>query len=164
MYWTFSYFFTLKTKFSVSFSFYDSRGLYLNQTPLTFSFLMCWFLFSKSNFSWFISSVWWFLSLHQIQLIFLPCFTISLPKSNFIQFLQFHPYSNMTQNSSRRILTFPAVHPSEDVSPAVLLQAVINICRIISTYSSKSFPSHNRIAREAIREIDQVSYWDNEYA
>eukprot|EP00268_Persea_americana_P038728 TRINITY_DN3833_c0_g1_i1.p1 TRINITY_DN3833_c0_g1~~TRINITY_DN3833_c0_g1_i1.p1 ORF type:complete len:700 (-),score=125.22 TRINITY_DN3833_c0_g1_i1:409-2508(-) len=81
---------------------------------------------------------------------------ISLPKSNFIQFLQFHPYSNMTQNSSRRILTFPAVHPSEDVSPAVLLQAVINICRIISTYSSKSFPSHNRIAREAIREIGSL--------
>lgn len=59
----------------------------------------------------------------------------------------------MSRKSDRRILTFPAIHPCEDVSPAALLRAVIDLCRTISKYSSKSFPSHHRIAREAIREV-----------
>lgn len=60
----------------------------------------------------------------------------------------------MTQKPNRRILTFPAVHTCEGVSPDALLHALIAVGRAISNYRLKSLSPYKRIAREAIREIE----------
>ncbi|OMO81505.1 Armadillo [Corchorus capsularis] len=53
----------------------------------------------------------------------------------------------------RRILSFPAVHPCEAVSPATLLGSLITLSQSISNYQSKFFATQRRNSREAIRQI-----------
>ncbi|KAK3041776.1 hypothetical protein RJ639_000292 [Escallonia herrerae] len=60
----------------------------------------------------------------------------------------------MIQNSdvfTRRILTFPAVRPSESVSPSTLLTSLIDIARTIYGYKKCSFVTNKRNARQVIR-------------
>ncbi|XP_042501200.1 U-box domain-containing protein 19-like [Macadamia integrifolia] len=62
----------------------------------------------------------------------------------------------MIQNSddtNRRILRFPAVHPCQSVSPRTLLLDLISLSRNICDYKSKVFATQKRNAREAIRQI-----------
>lgn len=59
----------------------------------------------------------------------------------------------MTQKPDRRILTFPAVHPYESISPSTLIDALIALARTISNHHPRSFTAHRRNAREAVREI-----------
>ncbi|CAI0462544.1 unnamed protein product [Linum tenue] len=65
----------------------------------------------------------------------------------------------MIQNSnasSRRILTFPAVHPCQSIAPATLLASLIALCRSACDYKSKSFGSNVRNARETIRQVGNL--------
>lgn len=55
--------------------------------------------------------------------------------------------------NDRRILKFPAVHPCEDISPATLLQSLINLSYNICSYQSKFFASQRKNAREIFRQV-----------
>ncbi|CAK7328950.1 unnamed protein product [Dovyalis caffra] len=62
----------------------------------------------------------------------------------------------MIQNfdqSDRRILTFPAVHPCEGISPATLLNSLIKLAQNICNYQSKLFATQRKNARQIIRQI-----------
>lgn len=58
-----------------------------------------------------------------------------------------------SSQNDRRILSFPAVHPCEAVSPAVLIASLINLSHNICNYQSKFFATQRKNTREAIREI-----------
>ncbi|EEF52025.1 U-box domain-containing protein 19 [Ricinus communis] len=58
----------------------------------------------------------------------------------------------LNQND-RRILTFPAVHPSEGISPVTLLDSLITLSQNICNHQSSFFPTQKRNARQAIRQI-----------
>lgn len=58
-----------------------------------------------------------------------------------------------SQRTDRRILTFPAVHPCEGISPATLLASLISLCGEICDFQSRHFPTQRRNAREAIRQV-----------
>ncbi|KAK2990844.1 hypothetical protein RJ640_016162 [Escallonia rubra] len=65
----------------------------------------------------------------------------------------------MIQNSdvfTRRILTFPAVRPSESISPSTLLTSLIEIARTIYGYKKCSFVTNKRNARQVIRLIGNL--------
>ncbi|PON98933.1 Beta-catenin [Trema orientale] len=74
-----------------------------------------------------------------------------------------------TQNvSGRRILTSPAIHPCEDISPHTLLSSLISLARNICSYRSKFFATNKRNARESIRQIgvilvflEEIREWDS---
>lgn len=53
----------------------------------------------------------------------------------------------------RRILTFPAVHPCESISPSTLLNSLIDLAQSICAYKSDFFSSNKRNARETIRQV-----------
>ncbi|XP_049367176.1 U-box domain-containing protein 19-like [Solanum verrucosum] len=55
--------------------------------------------------------------------------------------------------NDRRILTFPAVHPCEGISPATLLDSLITLSKGICSFKSKFFPSQRRNVREMIRQV-----------
>ncbi|KAJ4845382.1 hypothetical protein Tsubulata_037306 [Turnera subulata] len=55
--------------------------------------------------------------------------------------------------NDRRILTFPAVHPCEGISPDTLLSSLIILSQSICNHQSKSFASQRRNARQLIRQI-----------
>ncbi|XP_011028587.1 PREDICTED: U-box domain-containing protein 19-like [Populus euphratica] len=62
----------------------------------------------------------------------------------------------MIQNfdqTDRRILTFPAVHPCEAISPATLLNSLISLSQNIYNYQSKLFATQRKNARQTIRQI-----------
>ncbi|XP_010928605.1 U-box domain-containing protein 18 [Elaeis guineensis] len=62
----------------------------------------------------------------------------------------------MSRIPKRRILTLPAIHPCESVSPAALLHALIALCRDIAAHRSHAFPIHRRSARETIRQVGAI--------
>ncbi|KAK9278017.1 hypothetical protein L1049_027574 [Liquidambar formosana] len=55
--------------------------------------------------------------------------------------------------TDRRILTFPAVHPCEGISPATLLGSLITLSHNICNYQSKFFATQRRNSRETMRLI-----------
>ncbi|EXB87865.1 U-box domain-containing protein 19 [Morus notabilis] len=59
----------------------------------------------------------------------------------------------ISQRTDRRILTFPAVHPCEGISPATLLASLISLCGEICDFQCRHFPTQRRNAREAIRQV-----------
>ncbi|KAL6192506.1 hypothetical protein ACLB2K_033594 [Fragaria x ananassa] len=59
-------------------------------------------------------------------------------------------------NSGRRILIYPAVHPSEVIAPRTLLLSLIALTHNICDYKSKYIASNQRNALEAIRQIGVV--------
>ncbi|KAF7829369.1 U-box domain-containing protein 19-like [Senna tora] len=58
--------------------------------------------------------------------------------------------------SDRRILTFPAVHPSEDISIPTLLTSLLTLSRSICNFKSKFFPCNKKNARKGIRMIEAL--------
>ncbi|XP_028778315.1 U-box domain-containing protein 19-like [Neltuma alba] len=60
---------------------------------------------------------------------------------------------NASNQSGRRILSFPAVHPCEGVSPAALLASLISLSQAICSFQSKFFPTQRRNSREIIRQL-----------
>ncbi|XP_027361815.1 U-box domain-containing protein 19-like [Abrus precatorius] len=56
-----------------------------------------------------------------------------------------------THGSDRRILTFPAVHPCENIAPSTLLSSLITLSNAISNSQHRFFPCNKRNARNAIR-------------
>ncbi|KAJ4712306.1 RING-type E3 ubiquitin transferase [Melia azedarach] len=60
---------------------------------------------------------------------------------------------NKTNQTDRRLLSFPAVRPCEAISPAILLTSLITLAHNICNYQSKLFATQRRNAREAIRQI-----------
>ncbi|KAJ0047829.1 hypothetical protein Pint_15416 [Pistacia integerrima] len=54
---------------------------------------------------------------------------------------------------NRRILSFPAVHPCEGISPAILLGSLITLSHTLCNYQSKLFATQRRNARETSRMI-----------
>ncbi|CAJ1931477.1 unnamed protein product [Sphenostylis stenocarpa] len=60
-----------------------------------------------------------------------------------------------TRGSGRRILTFPAVHPCESITPSILLPSLITLCNAISSFQHRfsCFPCNKRNAKNAIRLI-----------
>ncbi|KAE8687985.1 equilibrative nucleotide transporter 1-like [Hibiscus syriacus] len=61
-----------------------------------------------------------------------------------------------SNGSSRRILTYPAIHPCDSISPATLLSSIIDLGRDICTYKSKFFSVNKRNARETFRQITNL--------
>ncbi|CAN6676102.1 unnamed protein product [Malus baccata var. baccata] len=61
-----------------------------------------------------------------------------------------------SNGSGRRILTYPAVHPCEAISPQTLLASLITLTCNICSFKSKVFASNARNAREIIRQIGVV--------
>ncbi|GAV63018.1 U-box domain-containing protein [Cephalotus follicularis] len=55
--------------------------------------------------------------------------------------------------NDRRILSFPAVHPCESVSPVTLLRSLINLSTNICNYQTKFYATQRRNVRETIRQI-----------
>uniref|UniRef100_A0A2N9GFX7 RING-type E3 ubiquitin transferase n=1 Tax=Fagus sylvatica TaxID=28930 RepID=A0A2N9GFX7_FAGSY len=55
--------------------------------------------------------------------------------------------------SGRRTLTYPAVHPCEAISPATLLNSLINLAQSISDFKPEFFVINNRNARQSVRQI-----------
>ncbi|XP_004236118.1 U-box domain-containing protein 19-like [Solanum lycopersicum] len=55
--------------------------------------------------------------------------------------------------NDRRILTFPAVHPCEGISPATLLNSLIILSRDICNFKSNFFATQRRNVREMIRQV-----------
>ncbi|XP_009794326.1 U-box domain-containing protein 19-like [Nicotiana sylvestris] len=55
--------------------------------------------------------------------------------------------------NDRRILTFPAVHPCENISPATLLDSLITLSRNICNFKSKFFATQRKNVRETIRQV-----------
>ncbi|KAH7528486.1 hypothetical protein FEM48_Zijuj05G0077300 [Ziziphus jujuba var. spinosa] len=55
--------------------------------------------------------------------------------------------------TDRRILTFPAVHPCEGISPVTLLNSLITLSQNICNFQAKSFSTQRRNARETIRQV-----------
>lgn len=55
--------------------------------------------------------------------------------------------------TDRRILTFPAVHPCEGISPATLLSSLISLSQNICNFRANSIATQRRNAREAIRQV-----------
>ncbi|XP_054821687.1 U-box domain-containing protein 19-like [Prosopis cineraria] len=60
---------------------------------------------------------------------------------------------NASNQSGRRILSFPAVHPCEGVSPAALLASLISLSQTICSFQSEFFPTQRRNSREIIRQL-----------
>lgn len=58
-----------------------------------------------------------------------------------------------SNRSDRRILSFPAVHPCEGISPATLLSSLIEISHNVCNFQSKLFTTQRRHARETIRQV-----------
>ncbi|KAK7265702.1 hypothetical protein RJT34_33325 [Clitoria ternatea] len=56
----------------------------------------------------------------------------------------------------RRILSFPAVHPCEGISPPTLLASLITLAQTITNYQPPLFVTQRRNARETIRQIGVV--------
>ncbi|KAL5723680.1 hypothetical protein ACHQM5_007050 [Ranunculus cassubicifolius] len=55
--------------------------------------------------------------------------------------------------SGRRILTFPAIHPCQSISPMTLVTSLINLATKIYSYRARNLVMHKRNLREAIRQI-----------
>ncbi|KAJ6374252.1 hypothetical protein OIU78_029876 [Salix suchowensis] len=55
--------------------------------------------------------------------------------------------------TDRRMLKFPAVHPCEAISPETLLNSLINLSQNICNYQSKLFSTQRKNARQTIRQI-----------
>ncbi|XP_016460457.1 U-box domain-containing protein 19 [Nicotiana tabacum] len=55
--------------------------------------------------------------------------------------------------NDRRILTFPAVHPCENISPATLLDSLITLSCNICNFKSKFFATQRKNVRETIRQV-----------
>ncbi|KAF3669580.1 hypothetical protein T459_10268 [Capsicum annuum] len=55
--------------------------------------------------------------------------------------------------NDRRILTFPAVHPCEGISPSTLLNSLISLSHDICNYKSKFFATQRKNVRETIRQV-----------
>ncbi|KAG8378949.1 hypothetical protein BUALT_Bualt07G0037700 [Buddleja alternifolia] len=64
--------------------------------------------------------------------------------------------------NDRRILKFPAVHPCESISPATLLESLITLSQIISTFQFKFFATQKRNIRETLRQISILSIFFEE--
>ncbi|KAL4317948.1 hypothetical protein GQ457_18G021870 [Hibiscus cannabinus] len=58
-----------------------------------------------------------------------------------------------SNGSVRRILTCPAIHPCDSISPATLLSSLIDLGRDVCSYKSKFFSVNKRNARETFRQI-----------
>ncbi|OMO78196.1 Armadillo [Corchorus capsularis] len=61
-----------------------------------------------------------------------------------------------SNGSSRRILTYPAVHPCDSISAVTLLNSLIDLGREICSYKSKFFSTNKRNARETFRQITNL--------
>ncbi|KAJ4830041.1 hypothetical protein Tsubulata_027703 [Turnera subulata] len=61
-----------------------------------------------------------------------------------------------SNGSGRRILSFPAVHPCENISPTTLLTSLITLANSICSYKSRFFSSNARNARETIRQVSNL--------
>ncbi|KAI4317462.1 hypothetical protein L6164_025329 [Bauhinia variegata] len=55
-----------------------------------------------------------------------------------------------SNESDRRVLKFPAVHPCENISPVTLLTSLITLSKKISNHKSQHFTSNKQNARKAI--------------
>ncbi|XP_034711997.1 U-box domain-containing protein 19-like [Vitis riparia] len=64
--------------------------------------------------------------------------------------------------SNRRILSFPAVHPCESISPVTLLGSLVALSTSILNYQSKFFPTQKRNARETLRQVGILSIFFEE--
>ncbi|GMI70759.1 plant U-box 19 [Hibiscus trionum] len=61
-----------------------------------------------------------------------------------------------SNGSSRRILTCPAIHPCDSISPSTLLSSLIDLGRDICGYRSKFFSVNKRNARQTFHQITNL--------
>ncbi|XVF44024.1 hypothetical protein PTKIN_Ptkin02bG0086900 [Pterospermum kingtungense] len=61
-----------------------------------------------------------------------------------------------SNGSSRRILTYPAIHPCDSISLVTLINSLIDLGRDICSYKSKFFSTNKRNARETFRQITNL--------
>ncbi|MED6124871.1 hypothetical protein PIB30_063029 [Stylosanthes scabra] len=66
----------------------------------------------------------------------------------------------MNQNNNhqrdRRVLSLPAVHPCEGISPATLISSLVTLSQNICNYQHTFFATQRRNAREAIRQVSII--------
>ncbi|KAK6931076.1 Armadillo [Dillenia turbinata] len=62
----------------------------------------------------------------------------------------------------RRVLTFPAVYPCEGISPATLLESLVDLSHKICGFRSKKLVTQKRNIREFIRQIEILSIFFEE--
>ncbi|XP_044492202.1 U-box domain-containing protein 18-like [Mangifera indica] len=58
--------------------------------------------------------------------------------------------------AGRRVLTFPAVHPCESISPSTLLYSLIELAQSICSFKSRFFSANKRNAHGTIRQVQNV--------
>ncbi|PPR86391.1 hypothetical protein GOBAR_AA34297 [Gossypium barbadense] len=61
-----------------------------------------------------------------------------------------------SSGSGRRILTCPAIHPCDSISPSTLLNSLVDLGGDICSYKSKVFSVNKRNARETFRQIANI--------
>ncbi|XP_050206169.1 U-box domain-containing protein 19-like [Mercurialis annua] len=72
----------------------------------------------------------------------------------------------MIQNqnrSTRRILSFPAVHPCENIDPKPLIASIKDLALEICQFKSKSFCTNARNARETFRQVRNILTFIEEF-
>ncbi|XP_004508855.1 U-box domain-containing protein 19-like [Cicer arietinum] len=70
--------------------------------------------------------------------------------------------THLSNQRDRRILSFPAVHPCQNISPPTLITSLITLSQAISNFKPDSFPTQRRNARETIRQINIISIFLHE--
>ncbi|KAI3868607.1 hypothetical protein MKX03_013117 [Papaver bracteatum] len=65
-------------------------------------------------------------------------------------------HSSNSSSDGRRILTFPVVHPCQNILPATLLVSLISLAHKICDYQFKSFVTQRKNARETVRYVQNL--------
>ncbi|KAI3844574.1 hypothetical protein MKW92_027531 [Papaver armeniacum] len=65
-------------------------------------------------------------------------------------------HSSNSSSDRRRILTFPVVHPCQNILPATLLVSLISLAHNICDYQFKSFVTQRKNARETVRYVQNL--------
>ncbi|KAI3865400.1 hypothetical protein MKX03_021631 [Papaver bracteatum] len=65
-------------------------------------------------------------------------------------------HSSNSSSDRRRILTFPVVHPCQNILPATLLVSLISLAHKICDYQFKSFVTQRKNARETVRYVQNL--------
>ncbi|KAI3858432.1 hypothetical protein MKW98_021797 [Papaver atlanticum] len=65
-------------------------------------------------------------------------------------------HSSNSSSDRRRILTFPVVHPCQNILPTTLLVSLISLAHKICDYQFKSFVTQRKNARETVRYVQNL--------
>ncbi|KAL1371630.1 hypothetical protein HN51_001865 [Arachis hypogaea] len=67
--------------------------------------------------------------------------------------------NNLIHQRDRRVLSLPAVHPCEGISPNTLISSLVTLSQNICNYQHSFFATQRRNAREAIRQVSIILFF-----